>query len=69
MRGAPCGAHRWSTVRPATCSGDMYGTVPMTTPSRVWASVGSSELEPCGGDPVVGQGLADQGALPTVLPV
>ncbi len=35
---------RWSSVRPWTCSGDMYGIVPITTPSRVRISVGSSEL-------------------------
>ena len=35
---------RWSTARPWTCSGDMYGTVPITTPSWVFISVGSSVL-------------------------
>ncbi len=34
---------RRSTGRPETCSGDMYGAVPMMTPSRVWRSVSISE--------------------------
>ena len=31
---------RWSTGRARTCSGDMYPTVPITTPGCVGATVG-----------------------------
>ncbi len=37
---------RWSTARPATCSGDMYPAVPTTLPTALpsAASVGASEM-------------------------